>query len=78
MRWWAEPGYPDHIHLLAVLHEVPEFGSHLLPHSPQVPEHTKLLEGPVHLSTPQTQTQLRQTAPRAESDGTGCDVIPRG
>lgn len=55
MRWWAEPVYPDHVHLLAVLHEVPHFGSHLLPHPTQVHEHTKLLEGPVHLNAPQIQ-----------------------
>lgn len=50
--WWAVPVYPDHVHLLTVLHEVPDFGSHLLPHPAQVLEHTELLEGPVHLNAP--------------------------
>lgn len=45
--------YPDHVHLLAILHEIPHFGSHLLPHPTQVPEHTKLLKGPVHLKEAQ-------------------------
>lgn len=54
VRWWAELAYPDHVHLLAVLHEVPDFGSYLLPHPSQLPEHTELLEGPIHLNTPQT------------------------
>lgn len=46
-----EPIYPDQIHLLTVFHEIPHFRSHLLPHAPQVPEHTKLLKGPVDLNT---------------------------
>lgn len=46
--------YPDHVHLLAVLHEAPDFGSYLLPHPAQVPEHTELLEGPVHLNAAQS------------------------
>lgn len=59
MRWWVEPLYPDHVHLLAVLHKIPDFGSHLLPHPAQVPEHTELLEGPVHLNAPQIQIEIR-------------------
>lgn len=71
-----KPVYPDQVHLLTVLHEVPQFGSHLLPHSSQVPEHTKLLEGPVHLT--QTEAQVRQTPSSAGSGKTGHDVIPHG
>lgn len=55
---WAEPAYPDDVHLLAVLHEVPDFGSYLLPHPAELPEHAELLEGPVHLNAPQTRAQV--------------------
>lgn len=41
--------HPDQVHFLTVLHEVPNFGPHLLPHPSEVPQHTELLEGLVNL-----------------------------
>lgn len=41
--------HPDHVHFLAILHEVPNFGPHLLPHPTKVPQHAELLEGLIDL-----------------------------
>lgn len=50
--------HPDQVHFLAVLHEVPNFGSHLLPHPTKVPQHTELLEGLINLQHTQTHSVL--------------------
>lgn len=44
--------HPDHVHFLAILHEVPNLGLHLLPHPSKVPQHTQLLEGLINLKDP--------------------------
>lgn len=36
--------HPNQVHFFAVLHKIPDFWSHLLPHAPEISEHTKLLK----------------------------------
>lgn len=41
--------YSDKVHFLTVLHEAPHFRSHLLPHSPEVLQYTKMLKCLIYL-----------------------------
>ena len=53
------PTYPNQVHFLAILHEVPNFGPHLLPHPSKVPQNTKLLEGLIDLQHTHTHTHTQ-------------------
>lgn len=63
--------HPDQVHFLAALHKVPNFGSHLLPHTTKVPEHTELLEGLIHLQHTQNHSVSFNGFFIYDSDGGG-------
>lgn len=49
INYVSASSYPDQVHFFTILHEIPEFGPHFLPHTTKVSQDTQLLEGLINL-----------------------------